>query len=49
VYTANIYTKKYLAWTLQKINIDTKKNIPEISTGDIWWIHFGENIGTEIN
>jgi hypothetical protein len=28
---------------------ETPRDPPLVSEGDVWWIHFGENVGHEIN
>lgn len=46
----NIIIKKFLEWISLKEKLHKKESKPPfVSEGDIWWISFGENIGSEIN
>lgn len=42
--------KRFLEWIGLKEKIDKKEHKPPLfKEGEIWWCHFGENIGTEAN
>jgi mRNA interferase MazF len=42
--------KRFLEWIGLKERLHQKTSkAPFVSDGDIWWISFGENIGSEIN
>ncbi len=42
--------KRFLEWIGLKEKLNTTINIPPlVSERDIWWISFGENIGSEIS
>ncbi len=42
--------KKFLKWIGLKEKLHNSENLPPlVSERDIWWIIFGENIGSEIN
>jgi len=45
-----VRNKKFKEWVVLKENLHNKNAKPPfISQGDMWWISFGENIGSEIN
>ena len=42
--------KKFLEWIGLKEKLHNKNTKPPlVSEGDIWWVSFGENVGSEIN
>lgn len=42
--------KRFLEWIKIKSGLDKKEHAPPLfKEGEIWWCHFGENIGTEMN
>ena len=42
--------KRFLEWIGLKERLHKKQSIPPFfKEGEIWWCHFGENIGSEIN
>jgi mRNA interferase MazF len=42
--------KEFLKWIGLKEKLHNKEHIPPLfKEGEIWWSHFGENIGTEMN
>lgn len=42
--------KKFLQWIGVKEKLDSNDPKPPfVSEGDIWWVSFGENVGSEIN
>lgn len=42
--------KRFLEWIILKEKLHNKNTKPPlVSEGDMWWISFGENIGSEIN
>ncbi len=42
--------KNFLEWIKLKEKLHDKANVPPIvKERDIWWISFGENVGSEIN
>lgn len=45
-----MYIKKFFQWIGLKERLDQKSSKPPyVNEGDIWWISFGENVGSEIN
>ena len=42
--------KRFLEWIRLKEKLHDKKSKPPlVSEGDMWWVSFGENVGSEIN
>jgi mRNA interferase MazF len=42
--------KEFLKWISLKEKLHGKEHIPPFfKEGEIWWCHFGENVGTEMN
>lgn len=42
--------RNFLEWIKLKSKLNDKEHIPPLfKEGEIWWCHFGENIGTEMN
>lgn len=42
--------KQFLKWIGLKEKLHSNEHIPPLfKEGEIWWSHFGENIGTEMN
>ncbi|MCK9368474.1 type II toxin-antitoxin system PemK/MazF family toxin [Candidatus Dojkabacteria bacterium] len=43
------YLKDFENWNILKKEIDSSNNrIPFFKEGDVWWVHLGANIGSEI-
>ena len=44
------FVKRFLEWIALKEKLhNVKKNPPLVSESEIWWISFGENVGSEMN
>jgi mRNA interferase MazF len=41
--------KDFNSWNIKKQRIDAKEVRPYFQTGQIWWVHLGQNIGYEMN
>ncbi len=42
--------KNFLEWIKLKSKLHHREHVPPLfKQGEIWWCHFGENIGTEMN
>lgn len=42
--------KRFLQWIGLKEKLHEKRHrAPYVSEGEMWWISFGENVGSEIN
>ncbi len=45
-----MFVKRFLQWMGLKEVLHRKQHTaPHVSEGEIWWVSFGENIGSEIN
>jgi mRNA interferase MazF len=45
-----MYIKKFFEWLPSKKNINESiHSSPFVSEGEIWWVHFGVNVGSEID
>jgi mRNA interferase MazF len=44
------YAKRFFEWIKLKEKLHSKEHAPPLfKEGEIWWSHFGENVGTEMN
>lgn len=43
----NIYNKNFDKWNKEKQFVNKKEAIQEFSNGEVWWVKFGINIGSE--
>lgn len=41
--------KDFDTWNEKKKLIDVKSEIPFFREGEVWWVHFGLNVGFEMN
>lgn len=41
--------KDFINWSNLKIDLDKKESFPKFTEGEIWWCHFGVNVGYELD